>query len=348
MSCSLADRISLLIDGELLPVETGAIERHLLDCAECQQIRTDFLNLRCQLDAYEPTLDQLAVQTALARVLAKPDITIVRQGWYERFSGAFGVHRFNPALAAAVLLVVFAGALAFLFYRLHNDRAVPSRPDYVPSDRQSALPSNATSPTPITQSQPSSGPSTSKDKTGGAHASGPQRREQKANGQTAKVAAKSVRDAQTASRSNKRDGVIATDSEMASNREVEASSAEAVRPEDAESLTARHLEQSELLLRAFRNIRIGEAVETSEFSYERQRAQQLFYRNIMLRREADSAGDAQVASLLDSLEPILLDIANLANQPQDDDVRAIKERVKRKNLVALLQVNSAALARANE
>jgi len=36
----------------------------------------------------------------------------------------------------------------------------------------------------------------------------------------------------------------------------------------------------------------------------------------MLRREADTTGDVQVATLLESLEPILLDIANLPQHPK--------------------------------
>ena len=67
---------------------------------------------------------------------------------------------------------------------------------------------------------------------------------------------------------------------------------------------------------------------------------------MMLRREADTAGDVQIASLLESLEPILLDIANLPDKPASDDVRVIRERVERKNIVPLLQINSTALARA--
>jgi hypothetical protein len=66
----------------------------------------------------------------------------------------------------------------------------------------------------------------------------------------------------------------------------------------------------------------------------------------MLRREADAAGDVQISSLLESLEPILIDIANLPNHPNEDSVRVIRERVERKNIVPLLRVNSTALARA--
>lgn len=121
---------------------------------------------------------------------------------------------------------------------------------------------------------------------------------------------------------------------------------EATRPADAQTMTALHFEKAETLLRAFRNVRLDEPDAAAEVRYERTRAKQLVYQNMMLRREADISGDVQVASLLDSLEPILLDIANLPDKPDDDTVRMIRERVKRKNIVALLQVNSTALARA--
>jgi len=67
---------------------------------------------------------------------------------------------------------------------------------------------------------------------------------------------------------------------------------------------------------------------------------------MMLRREADAAGDVQSGSLLESLEPILLDIANLPDKPKADAVRVIRDRVERKNLLPLLRVNSTVLARA--
>jgi putative zinc finger protein len=121
---------------------------------------------------------------------------------------------------------------------------------------------------------------------------------------------------------------------------------ENVRSADAQTMTALHFERAETLLRAFRNVRLEDPDAASEVRYERTRAKQLIYQNMMLRREADIAGDVQIASLLDSLEPILLDIANLPDQPDDDTVRVIRERVQRKNIVALLQVNSTALARA--
>ena len=121
---------------------------------------------------------------------------------------------------------------------------------------------------------------------------------------------------------------------------------ERVRSADAQTMTAMHFDNSETMLRAFRNVRLNEPGTATQIGYERKRAQQLVYQNMILRREADASGDVQTASLLESLEPILLDIANLPDKPEEDAVRVIRERVERKNIVPLLRVNSTALARA--
>jgi len=121
---------------------------------------------------------------------------------------------------------------------------------------------------------------------------------------------------------------------------------EPVRSADAETMTAMHFETSERLLMAFKNVRLEERGAAEEVGYERKRAKQLVYQNMLLKREADAAGDVQISSLLENLEPILIDIANLPDKPDENAVRAIRERVERKNIVGLLRVNSTALARA--
>jgi hypothetical protein len=109
-----------------------------------------------------------------------------------------------------------------------------------------------------------------------------------------------------------------------------------------ESKTARHVEQAQLLLRSFRNARPADAGRraSSDLAYEKQRSKKLLYENIVLRREAASRGNLPVESLLDSLEPILIDIANLPDRPAPADVREINERMRRKNLVAMLQISA--------
>ncbi len=121
---------------------------------------------------------------------------------------------------------------------------------------------------------------------------------------------------------------------------------EQVRSADAETMTAIHFETSERLLLAFKNVRLDERGAAEEVGYERKRAKQLVLQNMLLKREADAAGDVQISSLLENLEPILIDIANLPDRPDQNTVRAIRERVERKNIVGLLRVNSTALARA--
>lgn len=105
--------------------------------------------------------------------------------------------------------------------------------------------------------------------------------------------------------------------------------------------TARHIERAQLLLRAFRNARDASAQRDPDLSYEKQRSRGLLYKNILLRRDAEAKGNMPVEELLGSLEPFLLDIANLPDRPSSDDVRSIKERMQKKEIVSALQVYSA-------
>ena len=105
--------------------------------------------------------------------------------------------------------------------------------------------------------------------------------------------------------------------------------------------TARHIERAQLLLRAFRNTRDTRSQPDSDLSYERQRSLGLLSKNILLRRDAEAKGNLPVEELLGSLEPFLLDIANLPEKPSNEDVRTIKERMHKQEIVSALQVYSA-------
>jgi hypothetical protein len=105
--------------------------------------------------------------------------------------------------------------------------------------------------------------------------------------------------------------------------------------------TARHIERAQLLLRSFRNTRDSGAQPDPDIAYEKQRSRGLLYKNILLRRDAEAKGNMPAEELLGSLEPFLLDIANLPDRPSNDDVRSIKERMQKKEIVSALQVYSA-------
>jgi hypothetical protein len=138
------------------------------------------------------------------------------------------------------------------------------------------------------------------------------------------------------------DSGVAAGDDSASRRNIEMSDAADAANAAGESKTARHVEQAQLLLRSFRNARPAEAGRraSSDLAYEKQRSKKLLYENIVLRREAASRGNLPVESLLDSLEPILIDIANLPDKPAPAEVREINERMRRKNLVAMLQISA--------
>ena len=307
MNCNFTEKVSSLIDGELTQAEMREVERHLVGCAECQQIRADFLNLRSQIANFETSLQPTVQNRALKKILST-----------ERRMPALGFQwGFGKAVAFASLLItgVILGLLLYQSATAPGPKSELNATVQTPSPVPTASveePKQASSPQPSpSQEQPAS----TKDE---KESQNPQRK--------TPAPKRIVREPKP--------------------YEQFATIPEAVRSGDAETMTAMHFDKSETLLRAFRNMRLNEPGSTAEISYERSRAQQLVYQNMMLRREADARGDVQVASLLESLEPILLDISNLPDKPDKDAVRVIRDRVERKNIVALLRVNSTALARA--
>jgi hypothetical protein len=104
------------------------------------------------------------------------------------------------------------------------------------------------------------------------------------------------------------------------------------RPTWIESETNRHLEQTQLLLRSIRN-----ALDKTALDYERERSRELLNRNRLLRRSAELK-QGRRAELLSHVEPILLDIANLPEQPASEQMQSIRELIRDQQLIAELQL----------
>ena len=299
MSCSFTEKISSLIDGELATAEAREVERHLLTCGECEQVKADFLSLRSQIASVETSVQRAVSNRALKEILSRGDRVAPQRGLQWGWS--------TPAIAFATLLIIGA-IIGFVFYSTSKTN------QQVPQEIAAVEPTPSPVPSPEPRKDEKE-PDTPKRADRPAPPKKPLVREPKPGEQFAAVT-------------------------------TPAPSPERVRAADSETLTAIHFEKSETLLRAFRNVRLDERGASAEVAYERKRAQELVYQNMILRRAADANGDVQIASLLQSLEPILLDIANLPDKPNKNAVRTIRDRVERKNIVALLQVNSMALARA--
>jgi hypothetical protein len=105
--------------------------------------------------------------------------------------------------------------------------------------------------------------------------------------------------------------------------------------------TVRHFEKAQLMLRSFRNASAARSLSATDLAYERQLSRRLLTQNILLRRDAEMKGNLPAEEALSSLEPFLLDIANLPDKPSPGELGAIRERLQRKELIASLQISSA-------
>ena len=309
MNCSFTEKVSSLIDGELSAVEAREVERHLPGCNECQQLRADFLNLRTHIASFETALKPEVQNRALKKILGT-DRRVPARGL--RWS-------FGTSAVAFATLVIAAAIIGLLFYQTFNKN--DRNQEQVAQQKQNPTPAPSVS-TEQSKQQPQATPEPAREQ---------QPAPNKGNEETPKrqPPKKIVREPKPGEQFAVVPAVPAP-----------------IRPADAQTLTAMHFENSETLLLAFRNVRLNEPGTANEVSHERNRAKQLVLQNMMLRREADKTGDVQVSSLLESLEPILIDIANLPDRPDESAVRTIRQRVERKNIVPLLRVNSTALARA--
>jgi Putative zinc-finger len=101
--------------------------------------------------------------------------------------------------------------------------------------------------------------------------------------------------------------------------------------------TTRHLEKAQVLLRSFEN---ASSPSAKELAYDKRVSRDLLLRNILLRREAEASENAPAKALLGSLEPLLLDIANLPAKPASGDLASVKRRIRKSEIVAALQVYS--------
>lgn len=100
--------------------------------------------------------------------------------------------------------------------------------------------------------------------------------------------------------------------------------------------TARHIEQSQNLLRSIRNVPVSDSDEEIDVAYDKALSRRLLNENVVLRRDAEMKAKFPTKTLLTDLEPFLIDIANLPDRARPEDVRAIKERVKKTEIVAAL------------
>jgi anti-sigma factor RsiW len=361
MDCEFTEEVSLLVDGELAPHEAARLRAHVEGCAACGRAREAFLLLRRELRSYDPAPDPLAQSRALAAILgprtseaetaARPSPPRGMAGRLsERFSEALSVSSLRPAHVATLALLLIATALGLRWLAgAHNSTGTQQRGATAVANTN-VQPARATSATEAGAKRAEGSDDVNKQ---AVYQTKTQKPTHHAGSEPApRVARENAqvrRDAHPA-------GVERREGLSPDPRQEAARVGEPTSPSSPSSAVAlytaaglrvaaadpalrlgRHAERVERLLRSFRNARLSEGDPTLDVADARRLSKRLLYSNIALRCEAAGAGDLPAEGWLDSLEPILLDISNLPNNPSPDAVGSIKERIRRRRLVGVLQ-----------
>lgn len=325
MSCHFTEKISALIDGELAPAEAAVFELHLPHCAWCRTAHQDFLLLGQQMASSfncappRPALQQEALARILsAAVKHTPHDSSPRSAPVGFF---FNLWR-NPAWggAFAALLLCFIAALAFY---LNTPRQAPQLASGVTAPAKAVQQIDVPHETTASTTDENVAPQQSTPPPVLASAPAPDT-----------VRRKSL----PRSKSLGQAGQFS----MASFSESEFSNIAIDSPAGPALSTGRHVEQVMLLLRSFRNARPVKAASGFDLAYEKRQSRKLISQNVVLRREAARDGDIAVESLLENIEPILIDIAHLPEKSATGEVRTLKDRLRRQHVFAMLRASQSA------
>jgi Putative zinc-finger len=339
-------RLEEYVDGELDGRTSARVETHLSACASCA---SEFAELRRDEEIYAHYRRDVEVTSAhwnivRARIEQEkdkhaPETTTRRREWFGRVFGSKG--KFRPAFVAALLLIAIGmTALVYLTSRNRQTNLASGPPK--PGE---TLPIGGSPETLTAKSSEDEQPIVED-----------VRREKNNSGQQTRTVARN-----RTGRAGRRETAVVARAPRAENRRHEqptpdnmarfemAAADNVITGVRRSALmttgnfdldVAHHAEKAELLLRSFRNVRLPANARTLDVTYEKEQSRKLLYRNIALRRDAAARGDESTAEVLNKLEPILLDIANLPNRARSRDVRSIEQRMEKKEIVATLQVRT--------
>jgi hypothetical protein len=327
------------------------VASHLSTCSTCA---SEFAELRREEEIYAHYRRDIEVTPAQwnivrARIEQERETRAPKPATQLRewFGGAFdSSRRFRPALVAAILLIVIGLTAGIVYLNSHNRQRNLARKPSLPNE---TLPlAGATAALPSIKSDEHKEAIV---EDGNRKKSNPDyRRSAVATGaaglagrrKTAVVVATLPRSRKPEIKETLPDNTARLAEAVAERDQritgVRRSAPEAIGNFDLE--VARHAERAELLLRSFRNVRLPATRSALDISYEKENARKLLYQNIALRRDALSRRDQPTTEILNKLEPILLDIANLPDRARARDVRSIERHMKKKEIVAALQVRT--------
>ena len=102
-----------------------------------------------------------------------------------------------------------------------------------------------------------------------------------------------------------------------------------------------HLDRAQSVLLEISNAEPGTAgAKAVDISREQRRAEDLLAANRLYRQTAQRTGDAPVASFLDELEPLLVEIANSPSQVSSSSLEELQRRIAARGLLLKVRVLS--------
>ncbi len=293
------------IDGEASEPEAELVGAHLITCAGCT---SEFEALTAEQEIFARYDRELnispsmwhAIEARTAPAIRQVD-TSVRPGLLEWFSGFFAAPRFGYAFAGALAVSIIAVVFGLMYLRTSQEPA--GQPQVARNEKPVAPPvvTRGTeankAPAPIADASP-------------LEAIAGQRKAPKQNADP---------------RTKDDSGVLFKDVAYSDLEERD---------------TAEHIRQAENLLRSIRGLQTSgdDSADDSEIdvSYEKAMSRRLLSENAVLLQDAEAAGKFPTKELLKDLQPFLTDIANLPDKTTASQLRVIKDRVQKTEIVAAL------------
>ena len=302
MKCD--DCLNLLetyLDGEAGERNSEHVQEHLMKCASCTSA---FEALTAENELFARYDRELEISPAVwngieARIAVAGNGARKSRGSFSQwFGGLFAMPSFRFAMPA-VALALIAIVIGVAYWRTRPERATPTQIAGVEKPKP---------PIPTPQREEIAIPAT-----------GTKNRERS---DSPLVAKKNTQREGPRRRSIDQGGVLIFDAAFSDMEEKD---------------TATHLSQAENLLISVRSIPLTDDDDEVDVSYEKAESRRLLNENIVLRRDAEVAGKFPAKSVLGSLEPFLIDIANLPDKAPAKDLRQIRDRVQKTEIVAELR-----------
>ncbi|HMH44935.1 MAG TPA: zf-HC2 domain-containing protein [Pyrinomonadaceae bacterium] len=295
--------LEMYIDGEAGERNNDQVREHLMKCESCTG---EFEALTAESELYQRYDRDLQISPAVwngiaARITENHEsVAKPKSSLSEWFAGLFAIPHFGFAMPA-VAMVLIALVLGVAYWRTRQSVAPPdqiAKSNIVtPPAAVYVGPDQPTKATPIAATA------------GNKHAD-------------EFLAAKIRRPESKNRRGDSQSDVLFTDAAYTDMEDRD---------------TATHLQQAQDLLVSVRNIQLSDDDQEIDVSYEKAESRRLLNENVVLRRDAEMAGKFPAKSVLGSLEPFLIDIANLPEKATPNDVRQIKDRVQKTEIVAELK-----------